>query len=264
MSERPLGVPELILERFRLGELSDDEMRMIEERVRSDEGLRMRIQELEESDREILAALPPARFASVVRRRAGVRHEATPRWSAVRRLAVVPAAVTLAALVLLWRSDRAPEDRGVAPVTDVTRIKGLGPVLRIYLRADPPRLLEPEDVVVAGDILQIDYVSAGRSSGLIASFDGRGVVTPHYPSSGSGWANLLPSGEHPTSFAFQLDDAPGYEQFVLVTADSSVSASVVWEMIYDAAERSTVEQPEPLESVPPGCKVFSITLRKRR
>src|SRR5690606_33546341 len=70
-----------------------------------------------------------------------------------------------------------------------------------------------------GDLLQVSYISAGRGAGVILSIDGAGVVTLHHPSEAEAEPVLVEGLEIPLAHAYELDEAPGFERFVLVTRD---------------------------------------------
>jgi hypothetical protein len=69
-----------------------------------------------------------------------------------------------------------------------------------------------------GDLVQASIVPAGRAHAVVLSLDGRGRVTLHYPDAPAGSTRLEPGAELPLAHAFELDDAPAFERFFLVTA----------------------------------------------
>ena len=92
--------------------------------------------------------------------------------------------------------------------------------------------LETGDQADEGDLLQLSYLAAGRSHGVILSIDGRGAVTLHWPDRRGGATALVPSGEVRLDHAYELDDAPGFERFFLVTGADALDVNA----ILDAAE----------------------------
>ncbi len=71
-----------------------------------------------------------------------------------------------------------------------------------------------------GDLLQLAYAAGpdGRF-GVLLSIDGAGRVTQHLPEPGaSAAATLRSSKEIRLPSAYELDDAPGFERFLLITA----------------------------------------------
>jgi hypothetical protein len=80
--------------------------------------------------------------------------------------------------------------------------------------------------VRSGDTVQLAYVAAAQRYGVIASIDGRGTVTLHLPQSPGRAHALARSGETALPHAFVLDDSPGFERFVFVTADREFATSL--------------------------------------
>lgn len=185
-------VPDILVERLRLGELSPEEAARVRQRL-ADANELGRLDALDDDDRQTLA-----------------RHPTLPvRPQAPRRLALVlPALVTAAvALVLLVRG---PSDDGLRSKGDVR------PALVVYRQsAHGYEVLADEQRAARGDVLQLGYVAAGRELGTILSIDGRGVTTVHLRVS-----RLQQGGEVRLPDAYVLDDAPTFERFELLTFDA--------------------------------------------
>ena len=67
------NVPDLILERYRLGELPLSDTQRLEQRLAEDEALRVRLNTLEISDSKIHLDYPPKWIAEQVRGRLDIR-----------------------------------------------------------------------------------------------------------------------------------------------------------------------------------------------
>lgn len=188
---------------------------------------------LRASNVEILAAHPPAVVAAEVRRRvalqAGRRRSHTAAW--VGLPAVATATIVLVA-VRPWAAD------GVAPTPEPsvlgdmtsgdTRIKGLAPHLVLHRQVGAEaELLRAPARAGSGDVLQVSYVAAGASHGVIVSLDGGGVVTLHHPRDAAGDTALQQGGAVRLGQSYELDAAPGFERFVFVTASAPVDPSQV-------------------------------------
>jgi hypothetical protein len=229
-------VPDLILERYLLGEMTRDEAAAFERRLAGDDELRQRLQALETSDVEIRRDYPPAVLAAQVRRRLEARTvDATPiaharffglRWTAVAALAGVLLLVVLVGPPLVGPG----EDSG-------DRIKGLEPTLVLFRKvAQGSEPLQDGAFARAGDLIRIGYRAAGRTWGLILSVDGRGVVTLHLPRAGTTAARLSAESRVLLDFAYELDDAPRWERFYFVTGSVPFDAAPV----IDAAKRAAM------------------------
>ncbi len=214
----PAAVSDLRLERYRLGELPPDELRAFAARVAADPELQRRLAQLESSSRDIQAAFEPPAMARRIRER--VRRDAPPAPVPARRrvawlapASVVATCVCVAAVgVSLWLG---------RPAGDDTTIKGGEPSLVLHRRlSQSSEELAPGAVARQGDQIRIGYRAAGRSHGAILSVDGRGVVSQHLPRAGDRAVALQPSGTAFLDFSYELDDAPRWEVFYLVTADA--------------------------------------------
>jgi hypothetical protein len=236
-------VPDLILERYRLGELPRADAEALERRVRDDGGLRERLSALERSDAEIRRRYPPAWLAERVRLRlaAPASKEPRPRPAFTRRGAV-PLAAAAAALVLLVLAPRLvsppsgpPAARPPVVADSADHIKGLEPALQVFRKTSHgSETLADGDVVRAGDLVRVGYRAAGRGFGVIVSVDGRGSVTVHLPVHGDRAAALASGDTVLLDHAYQLDDAPRFERLHFVTAPAPFAVATV----VDAARRA--------------------------
>ncbi|MCC6620286.1 MAG: hypothetical protein IT385_03475 [Deltaproteobacteria bacterium] len=191
-------VPDLLVEQLHLGELPPDVAAAVRARLDAEPGGRARLDALAADDRSF-----------DVPRRASPRPASRSPW---RLLA--PAIVAAFAAVLLVV--RAPDPAGTdAPFGLRTKsVTGSRPALLVYrqVTSGPPELLADGATARPGDVLQIAYVAVGRRVGAILSLDGRGQTTTHLPAGA-----LAQGGEVRLPAAFRLDDAPGFERFVLMT-----------------------------------------------
>lgn len=147
---------------------------------------------------------------------------------------------------------------------DPVRIKGLRPHLRLHrLRGATVEELRDGDVARAGDVVQMSYMAAGNRNGVVLSLDGRGQVTLHHPAHPDAPATLVARGEHALDHAYELDDARGYERFVLVTAgDEPLAPATVLAAARDLARRGRAARHSPLP-LPSRWQQSSLLLHKR-
>ncbi len=251
----PAPVPDWLLERYAAGDLAPDRAEAVRHDLEVEPGGLVRLEALRADDRATLTALPPARVAAEVARRSGLRR----RGHRIAWIAV-PALAAALALVAVIGPEPTP---GTPPAAEEgIRDKGLEPGLRLHRRT--PGGAEPlSDGALArsGDVLQVSVVPAGRPFAVVVSVDGRGVVTRHFPESGAS-AALPAEGAAALPEAWELDDAPGFERFFLVTARTPVDPALV-----EAAARALAADPpqaalRPL-GLPPGWEQTSFLLRKQ-
>jgi hypothetical protein len=105
------------------------------------------------------------------------------------------------------------------------------------------------------------YVAMGARYGVVFSIDGRGVVTPHLPVLGAEAAPLGARGEVALPESYELDDAPLFERFFLVTGDAPFAAEAALAAGRELAKRHAAARTEPLR-LPPGLSQASFLIVK--
>lgn len=237
-------INEQVLERYVLGELPSDRVLEIDKRLQKDEGLREKVRSLNNSNRDILNQYTPGtivpeilnRYESV-NRKYEKKFKTSPLF--FRRLAYASPVFAAALLLILFvfpthRSNPVP-DRGIN-MKETTRVKGIQdvdlskPHLVIHRKADDRiELLQDGAKAKAGDLLQLAYAVPEESYGVIFSIDGSGVVTLHFPEEKSGATTLQQQKKTFLPHAYELDNAPDFERFFLITSKSEIKAAKILE-----------------------------------
>jgi len=255
-TERGGRVPDWRLERHLLGELPAGEAASVRDAIARDAGVRERLAALERSTEEILQQHPPGAMAAAIRARHSAGAERDGRRRAGRRpvLALAAAAAALATVAVLAPRPTAPPE-----IPDVTRAKGGAVGLEVYRRSPAGvERLEPGSFARDHDLVQLAYHVPVRRQGAIVSVDATGVVTRHLPATGQ-WSVLLePGASVPLPDAYELDAAPGYERFVLVTADRPFAVEVVVAAVKNGLAGGTGSRLD----LPPGLEPSIFLLRK--
>jgi hypothetical protein len=257
-------ISDWVLERYLLRELPPEQLAELDERRKYDVDLNARLLALEESNAAILAAHPPKEVAEAIARKAhvaAVRERERARsggWKLMFSLA--PALAVLVLAVMVFLPNYGPF---FGPEGETTRFKGLDPRILLFRQESAgPEALPANERVRAGDVLQVAYVAAGRTYGVVVSIDGNGVVTLHLPESEGGVSSKLqPNGEVPLSHAYELDDAPGFERFFLVTAGEPFATGQVLDAARSLAGDLSKAQVAPL-ALGNALEQTSVLLRK--
>jgi len=221
-------VPDWKLERYLLGELPAADLEAIAALEQNDDGLRARLDALRASNDEILAKYPPAWMARRSARVVEPRHSWD--WKIFSRWAI-PAFVCAAALICLPTHVFSPAaitgtaynaskgQERFADVGDGIRIKGLTPSIEVWRKTgENAEKLSPDATARAGDIVQLRYVVPKFCYGALISIDGRGVLTVHLSGDDGKAAPLTPGRPIALNNSYQLDDAPDFETFYLITS----------------------------------------------
>ena len=181
-----------------------------------------RLVALRESDRDIRARYPARAVALRVQRRVAESRRRTTLWLTSL---LAPAAVAGAVLIAVTR----PTEPALLEPPDVTVVKGLAPDVIVYaLRDGAPTAINRAS---AGERVQLAVIGAGDAHGVVLSIDGRGNVTRHFPSEATGSTLLAAQGdghgEVQLPDGFELDDAPDFERFFVVTSASALDVGAI-------------------------------------
>ena len=239
-------VTDLALEQYRLNELPPAEAERVRSALDTDASVRGRLAMLAQSDEAIARQYPPAWLVSQIRARAAVGRAAVlPRrplvgWAWPLGLATV----VLALLFTLPGSVLSPNLSPTVSTTDDSRPKGVQPALAVYRRTDHgSETMADGAVASAGDLLRIGYPAVPQVYGVILSVDGRGTVTRHLPANGARAARLGHARLNLLDAAYELDDAPGWERFYFVAADTEFDLEPIVTAVRQLAARDLRHPP---------------------
>ncbi|WP_224369095.1 ActD-like protein [Hyalangium versicolor] len=264
----PHRTPDWLLERIALGELPPAELAAARARLAQEPDGEARLASLEAENKAILETLKPDAVAREVESRAALarrveaaREDSRPLRRFAPVAALVPALAVAALFVVAQPAKVPPGGELVGTGLEVTRTKGLLPQLVVHRQgASEPERLTDGAPASAGDVVQVSYVAAGYTYGVILSVDGRGAVTLHAPETGGQSVALAASGTHALPRAYELDDAPAFERFILVTADKPFPLDEVLSSAHALAASADARK-APL-ALPEGFTQTSFTLEK--
>lgn len=220
-----------MLERFLLNELEQTDRDMINENLKNDPVLRKRLEELKLSNEEILFKYRPAAISQKIMEKFQGKYQApVQKMEKIRsrkplKFNIALAISSFATIIMVVFILGPGYFKQTETVSEITRFKGDSLKLYIYKKQhnNVIKLVE-NDRVFEGDVLQISYFVTGAGAavenyGMIFSLDGRGEVTLHFPQTGQNAQKLFPNKKVYLENSYQLDDAPGFEQFFLVTSE---------------------------------------------
>jgi hypothetical protein len=278
-TESKKRVPDWLLERLALGELDDATAADVRARLAAEgRDVDAELAGIATSNRALLEAHPPAEVAVAVHGRiearrvaAGVQARVEASSKAERRrlrFQLAPLVLGAAAAFLLFAR---PAPRHVAgagaaapEVTgDVIRIKG-AVALHVYRRAaDHNERLAEGAHAAPGDLLQLAYRAGDTGNfGALLSIDGRGHVTVHWPEGNADTAAPLSAkGEVKLPSAYELDDAPAFERFFLVTSEAPFAMTSVLGAARALAAHPAAARTQALP-LPPALTQLALTLDK--
>jgi len=210
-------IPDIVLEQYILGELPSDKMKDIKSLLRSDDSLRKRIELIEKSNNDFRKKYSFEKTGIPAALSAGKKKKDLYHY---RKIFIFPsAAVAIAACTLIFIK--------VMPIFETIDnsviIKGNTENLFLYRKnGNQADFLKNGDTAKKDDIVQIAYQIPKERNCIIFSIDGNSGVTLHYSSSGNSIQDNSKTGKTFVPESYQLDDAPYYERFFMITSDAEI------------------------------------------
>ncbi|HET9624469.1 MAG TPA: hypothetical protein VFP84_24020, partial [Kofleriaceae bacterium] len=199
-------------------------------------------------------------LAQITARIGRARRARRRRWLAWLGTATSVAAVAVVA-VQLGASHPSTGDP-VAVSDDGVRVKGSPRLLAFRQTGASVERLGEDAICHAGDVIQLKLNPGGARFGLIASADGSGVVTLHFPldEHAAPAATALPPDTTTLPQAYALDDAPRFERFFFFTADAPIDVQATLASVRAFARRDDSATTWP--QLPAELHQWSLRLRK--
>lgn len=218
------------LERYLLGELSEKEMRELQERELSDEIFAARVAEMRLQGKHFLAENPFTALEERIDAAEAAGNSAEKAGQNILWLKVAAAlviALGVFSMVLLNRnvetfdSKDAAMEVAMADVDNGTRIKGMQASLEVWKKTgDSAVQMVNLGDAYEGDEIQLRYRVPQKCFGMLFSMDGNGTITMHM-GEGNKAIELEPGKMTTLPFAYKLDNAPKFEKFFLLTSQNA-------------------------------------------
>ena len=170
----------------------------------------------------------------------------------VPAMAATVLAVALLPRMILSKNLQNPQNLSeISPKSANVRVKGAKNInnlensrqnqkseIRLYKKTDDGvQLLANGDSVKNGDVIQITYAPGKNNYGVIFSVDGNGNITRHFPE--KSWKSERLSHEKPEiplNFSYELDNAPNFECFVMVSSEKEFNLNDIEKRIENSKE----------------------------
>ncbi len=215
-----MAIPTRIIEGIKTSELNAKNFYSIYGKENIDAALA----ELDKSNMEILNTYSVQSMREAVEKKLNKENKNILKFPAYKIVGYAAAAVLLAAVIVPAGLKTSSMSAGKAPTE---RVKGAAatssdeaPKLNLYRKKGlEVQSLKDGDFARSGDVIQITY-NAGRGEyGVIFSVDGNGNITRHFPEDSWTSAQLVHrNDETPLDFSYELDNAPDFECFIMVTS----------------------------------------------
>lgn len=228
-------IPDFVLEQYILKELPEKRILEIDELLKQNINLQKRIKKIETSNAEILREYPEEVVTSEIKikynnekshNRSFFLKIFTDKSKTTRRFMfpslVLAAVVAMAFLFILPGIKQSSNIITMNDMPDTQRSKGSSAIYLYRKSGNKVEILQNGSLARKGDLLQIAYISDKDVYGIILSIDSRGTVTLHYPLQNAAPAKLVTGKKMLLGNSYELDDAPDFERFFLITANSKL------------------------------------------
>ena len=187
------------------------------------------------------------------------------KFPATKFLSYAAAAVLLAAIIIPAGLKNSKISANHAPAE---RVKGntsaaatTTPQIKLYRQKGLEiQALNDGDFARSGDIIQITYNAGEEEFGVIFSVDGNGNITRHFPENSWNSAKLeRRADEIPLDFSYELDNAPDFECFIMVTSKKQFSLEGIENQIKN---KTDIDYLTKLSYLPKKTEGITFTLEK--
>jgi hypothetical protein len=229
------NISDITLERYILKELPEERIVEIDSLCSRSSELKTRIEAIKSSNEEILNSYPEEKIAAEIKAKynilkPGKKISGRSSKQNIRRYIFPVLTVAAAAFLffILPAIKTSFNDLSINVPGDITRQKGDEAVIYLYRKTNNAvDNLISGSIAKSGDLLQIAYVSKTDKYGVIFSIDGRGTVTLHFPESNTASTKLITGKKISLNNSYELDDAPDFEKFILITSGSNLDVDTI-------------------------------------
>ena len=258
-----MAIPTRILEEIKNSEVDAERFYSIYGK----ENIEAALNDLKKSDEEILNTYSVQAMKAAVAGKLGKDQSSANilKFPATRFITYAAAAVLLAAIVIPAGLKNSKIAASNAPTE---RIKGNAaapassdPQIKLYRQKGREiQALNDGDFARSGDVIQITYNAGSDEYGVIFSVDGNGNITRHFPENSWQAAHLEQRNEEiPLDFSYELDNAPDFECFIMVTSKKQFTLEDIEDKIKN---KTDIDYLTKLSYLPKKTEGITFTLEK--
>ena len=255
-----MAIPTRILEEIKNSEVNAENFYSLYGKENIDSALN----ELKKSDEEILNTYSVQAMRAAVSEKLSKKNNIL-KFPAYKIVSYAAAAVLLAAIIIPVGL-RNVKTSSIS--TPTARVKGNAaapaatePQIKLYRQKGREiQALHDGDFARSGDVIQITYNAGEGDYGVIFSVDGNGNITRHFPEDSWQAAQLEQRpDETPLDFSYELDNAPDFECFIMVTSKKQFSLDDIESKIQ---KKTDIDYLTKLSYLPKKTEGITFTLEK--
>jgi hypothetical protein len=224
-----MKITDFDIEQFILGEVESEKRDFILNELNSSSELRSKVEKIKLENVRFLEENPAHLMVTQIENKSLRKELDKPLYSS--KWLAIPTVTLVLLMTFIIPSEYFSQNGNVVGVWSSSsyeeRIKGEEFSMQIHRKtSNSVSLLSDSMKVSEGDLLQISIKYLVSTFAAVLSVDGRGVVTTHFPNEGY-QGELKNQGLYILPFSYELDDAPKYEKFYLITSDAPIDLNSV-------------------------------------
>ncbi len=240
-------ISDFVLERYIQGGLSLWEKFQIKRWIKKDQNLRKSVEDIKASDTDFKLRFPSSVSVPEIVRKHALNNWETEqlpvrkgkiRWVLTLKFAI--SAIAVSGLLLFIPSPPSESSENINIIKGESR--GTHPHLLVHRKeAQGIERLKSGTKASAGDLLQLSLFAPEETYGAIISIDGNRTVTLHYPFKDNR-STKLQKGIYTIPRAIELDDAPDFEKFYLITSESEIDVKTLLESVKRSIKKANTNE----------------------
>ena len=254
-----MAIPTRILEEIKNSEVDAERFYSIYGK----ENIEAALNDLKKSDEEILNTYSVQAMKAAVAGKLGKDQSSANilKFPATRFITYAAAAVLLAAIVIPAGLKNSKIAASNAPTERIKAPASTDPQIKLYRQKGREiQALNDGDFARSGDVIQITYNAGSDEYGVIFSVDGNGNITRHFPENSWQAAHLEQRNEEiPLDFSYELDNAPDFECFIMVTSKKQFTLEDIEDKIKN---KTDIDYLTKLSYLPKKTEGITFTLEK--
>ncbi len=220
---------DITLEKYILGELDASVKHEIDEKIKTDAELNKRIENIKTSNKEITEKYDMKFFAAKTKKRIEFAQKRKSFGSFFPKIATALSFVILIMISISIFRIVETDDNSSAYVENI-RIKGETRLSLYKLESNHVELIRNGECAEESSLIQIEYTLPETTYGAILSIDGNNNITKHFPIN-KNTAVKMDAGKKSLQRSYQLDNAPYFERFIMITSKSEFDIQQVSEKL---------------------------------
>lgn len=265
-----MKINDLKLEQYRLGELQEEEMLLINKQIKLYPELQNRLKKIEEEETIFHKEISSEEMiGDILNKHQSKKIKSKRKLSFSLVLVPVMIITVMVSITIFTQFNKEPVHKTTQD-KDILRVKGDGrklkedPKIFLFKKTDTKKVenIKNNSLAQEGDLFQIAYTAGNKKYGIILSLDGKETFTLHYPETEDKNCQLKHGQLVYLEHSYELDNAPDFEQFWFISSNTKIDIAGIIKMIKKGKIKNLMDTSAKF-SLPDHFSQHSILVKKR-